>query len=74
MPQLHLYVPNEVAAAVRQRADALGVSVSKYLASLVERELRPGWPPTYFDDVVGRWHGPPLERPPQLPLEDREAL
>jgi len=74
MPQLHLYVPDDVASEVRQRADREGVSVSRYLASLVRREIGGGWPESYFDEVIGGWKGEPLTRPPQGALEEREKL
>jgi post-segregation antitoxin (ccd killing protein) len=72
VPQLHLYVPEETADLVRERARARGTSVSRYLAEVVQRELRHGWPEGWFDDVVGSWTGdapeiedrPPESRPP----------
>ena len=74
MPQLHLYVPEEVATAVRRKADQEGLSVSRYLAQLVRREIGQGWPEGYFEEVVGGWHGEPLERPPQGTPESRDLL
>lgn len=74
MPQLHLYLPEETASAVRRRARALGLSVSKYLAQLVRRELGSGWPEAFFEEVVGGWQGEPLERPDQGTLETREPF
>lgn len=74
MPQLHLYVPEEVASAVRRKADQEGLSVSRYLAHLVRREIGRGWPEGYFEEVVGGWHGEALERPPQGTLETRDVL
>lgn len=74
MPQLHLYVPDKIAAEVQHRAERQGVSVSRYLASLVRREIGEGWPAGYFGEVIGGWKGKPLERPPQGVLERREPL
>ena len=74
MPQLHLYLPEEAVSRVRERARARGTSVSKYLASVVMKEVAAGWPPGYFDDVVGGWTGPPPARPPEGEFEEREAL
>jgi len=74
MPQMHFSVPESVASAIRRRAKARGLTVSKYLASLVEAQVHPGWPPGYFERVVGCWKGPPLERPPQGEFEEREPL
>lgn len=73
MPQLHLYVPDDIAEAIKQRAEAEGVSVSRLLARVVEREVASGWPPGYFQAVVGRWKGR-LERPSQGKLERRASL
>ena len=39
MPQLHLYVPDELAAEIARRAEARGLSVSRYLADLVRAEV-----------------------------------
>lgn len=74
MPQLHLYVSDEEAETLRARADADGVSLSKYLANLVRREVGRGWPQGFFESVAGGWQGEPLERPDPLPLEERGPL
>ncbi len=72
--QLHLYLSDDLANSVRRRAQAEGVSVSKYLADLVQREVGTGWPEGFFEKVVGGWQGPPLERPDQGQLEEREGF
>ena len=72
MPQMRFYVPEQVARRLRSRARALGLTVSKYLAAVVRREVGQGWPPGYFEEVVGGWQGRPLRRPPQGSCEDRE--
>ena len=74
MPQLHIYVPDNVASVVRERARARGKTVSGYLAELVVREVASDWPEGYFDEVVGGWKGPPLRRPAQGRFERREKL
>jgi hypothetical protein len=74
MPQLHCYVPEPVAAKVKERAEAEGMSTSKYLAELIRRSVGGGWPEHYFDQVVGGWQGGELERPVQPPLETRDPL
>ena len=74
MPQLHFYVPESLAARVRQRAKGAGLSASRYLAELVKREVGTEWPEGFFDEVVGGWQGEPLERSPQGQLEARETL
>jgi post-segregation antitoxin (ccd killing protein) len=72
VPQLNLYVPEDTARLLRQRAKARGVSVSRYLASVVLREAADQWPAGYFRNAVGAWRGE-LKRPRQLPLEKRET-
>jgi len=74
VPQLHLYVPDEVASLVRQRARARKMTVSGYLADLVRREVASGWPEDFFDEVVGGWAGKPLRRPAQGRFERRDRL
>lgn len=75
MPQLHLYVPDHVADAVRAQAQARGLSVSAYLAEIVRRDAgRGGWPAGFFEEVVGGWKGEALARPPQGRFERRDRL
>lgn len=74
MPQLHCYVAEDVAEVIRRRARARGLSVSQYLAHLAEQDAAIGWPPGYFEHVIGGWKGDPLVRPPQGEYEERERL
>lgn len=74
MPQLHLYVPEKDAAELRARARAARMPLSKFLASLVRREIHKGWPPGFFETYFGGWKGEPLERPPQLESSPRDPL
>lgn len=74
MPQLHLYVADQVASLVRQRARARKMTVSGYLADLVRREVASGWPEGFFDKIVGAWAGKPFRRPVQGRFERRERL
>lgn len=74
MAQLHLYVSDEVAERIRKRAGMRGLSVSRFLASLVTRDVGSDWPDLFFEKVVGGWQGRPLERPPQGEHEDRDGL
>jgi hypothetical protein len=74
LPQLHLYVPDQIAGLVRQRARARKMTVSGYLAELVRKEVASDWPPGFFDDVVGGWAGKPLRRRSQDRFERRERL
>jgi hypothetical protein len=74
MAQMHLYVPAEVAKQLKERARALGMPVSRYLTTVVRRELGNGWPEAFFDQVIGQWQGAPLKRPPQGNPEEREIF
>ena len=73
MPQLHCYVPDEVATQFQQKAKHAHLSVSKYLAKLIKDEIANQWPEGYFD-LFGSWEGDPLERPEQGLYEKREEL
>lgn len=74
MPQLHLYIPDSVADEVKRRAQAAGLSTSRYLAEIVKREVSTEWPDGFFVDIVGGWQGAPLERAPQGDLDNRDTL
>jgi hypothetical protein len=74
MPQLHFYVPDTVAKDLQAQARALGLSLSRYLATVIRRNRQKGWPAGYFTHVVGGWQGKALRRPPQIGYEKREAL
>ncbi len=70
MSQLHCYVADELARKFREKAESVHLSVSKYLALLVKREVGEQWPQNYFD-CFGAWQGEPLERPEQGKHEQR---
>lgn len=74
MSQLHFYLPENLAVEVKRRAEARGLTVSRYVAELVRREVADGWPDGYFEAVIGGWKGEPLTRPPQGELERRDEL
>ncbi|MFZ0451544.1 MAG: hypothetical protein WAL98_20080 [Desulfatiglandaceae bacterium] len=57
MPQLNLYVPEEVAVKIRKKAGARNISISRYLADVIKREVGQGWPEGYFEKVCGKWEG-----------------
>ena len=73
MPQLHLYVSEEVASIVKRKAKSRKVSLSKYLAELVHRDIETAWPVGYLEEVVGGWKGKPLKRVGQGEFEHRDA-
>lgn len=74
MPQLHLYVADDVAETAKARAKAAGKSLSSYLADLVVSEVSGDWPEGFFEEVAGGWKGKPLERPKQGRSERRDRL
>lgn len=74
MAQLHLYLPDDLAEDVKERAKSRGLSVSAYLAEIVKSQMLDQWPKDFFSKVVGGWVGEPLERSGQPPLESREDI
>lgn len=70
MAQLHFYIPDLLAEKVKTKAEHEHLSVSKYLAELVKREVSDQWPEDYFD-LFGKWEGESLERPNQGEYEKR---
>lgn len=73
MTQLHFYIPDSLADKVKIKAEHAHLSVSKYLAELVKREVDNQWPEDYFDKF-GSWEGESLQRPNQETFEQRETL
>ena len=75
MAQLHCYVPADIAEQAQRKAEQSGLSLSRYLAELVRRDIRiySGWPEGYFDIFVPI-EGAELVRPPQGEFEERLTL
>lgn len=73
MAQLHFYIPDAIAESIKMKAEHAHLSVSKYLAELVKREVADKWPENYFDNF-GQWEGEALQRPSQGEFEQRESL
>jgi hypothetical protein len=70
MPQLHLYVSDDVAERVRTRAERESLTTSRYLAKLVIESTDSQWPPGYFDAVCGSCPDfQVLDEPPEPPIE-----
>jgi hypothetical protein len=74
MAQLHFYVPSEVEDQLRRRADAAGLTLSRYIAQIVRKEIGSGWPDGFFEEVAGGWSGPAQERGDQGTAEVRDRL
>lgn len=73
MSQLHCYVADDLAEKLKKKADASHLSVSKYLALLVKREVESSWPDNYFQ-CFGGWQGDELKRPEQGDFEQRQTF
>jgi hypothetical protein len=74
MPQLHFYVPDEVADQIKRRAAQVGLPVSRYVAELVKRDADQGWPEGYFENIAGRPHDDSIQHEPSGPPEERLPL
>lgn len=72
MPQLNFYVPQSTADELKRRAKARKLPVSRYIAEIVSKDVKTGWPPGYFEATFGSI--PDLERPAQLPFEERGPI
>jgi len=75
MAQIHCYIPDQIASQLSKKARKNHLSVSKYLASLVRKDISAGWPTGYFEQVFGCWEGDKsLQRPKQGEYEHREGF
>lgn len=72
MPQLHFTVDPETAKRIQREAKKRGMTVSKYLATIVTQDSGETWPPGYLRSAVGSCEDTPLTEPPELPLDDVE--
>ncbi len=73
MTQLQCDIPEETATRLQRKAKQMNLSVSRYLAQLIEKDLKAGWPEGYFD-LFGSCKDAPLERPDQGENQIRETL
>lgn len=75
MPQINLYVSDELEKRIRAEAGRRRLSISAYVAGLLEKRIgkQMGWKEGFFTKVVGGWQGdaPEIERDPP---EERERL
>ena len=72
MAQVTIYLPDELAKRVRNRAKRLKISMSAYLTELVARDGRPPRWPRGFEALYGSWKGelPEPEDPPPEELPE----
>jgi hypothetical protein len=74
MPRISFYVPEKTVSQLRKNAQEKKLSLSKYIAGLVEKDLNQnGWPEGFFEQVVGSWQGEIIEIK-DFPLQEREPL
>ena len=61
---------------INKQPEELLREVQHFMAFLVEQRSREstanGWPENYFGRTAGAFADEPLQRPPQLPFEQRE--
>jgi hypothetical protein len=74
MPQLHFYVPDDVAEQIKARAAQARMPVSRYVADLVKRDVGQGWPEDYFERISGKAEGAIMHYEPSGPPEERLPL
>lgn len=58
MPQLHCYVPEDLAKRLQEKALKSHLSLSRYLALLIKQDVDNQWPEGYFE-LFGSWRGEP---------------
>jgi len=71
VPQLNLYVPNDVAARLKREARRAGLPLSRYVVSLIVAPRESAWPAGYFSKTCGflREDFPEPEDPAPEPVE-----
>lgn len=74
MPQIHFYVPDDVAQQIKARAAQEKLPISRYVANLVKRDVSRGWPEDYFERISGAAEGSTLKHEPSGPPEERLPL
>ncbi|MBA3393300.1 MAG: hypothetical protein H0T89_11680 [Deltaproteobacteria bacterium] len=70
MRRLHFSVDEQTAKRIQREAKRLGMTVSKYLATLVSRGVGGAWPAGYLERVVGSCVGSALTDPGERSLDD----
>lgn len=75
MPQLSLYLPDELMTQLRARAEQAHLSLSAFVTEVLERELEEAWPEAVAD-LAGAWPDFPTREdlPPQPDDPPREPL
>ena len=74
MPQLHFYVPDDVAEQIKARAAQAKLPISRYVAELVKRDVGQGWPEDYFKRISSAEEGAAIRYEHVGPAEERLPL
>jgi hypothetical protein len=74
MAQLHCYLPDQEAEALKRRAEQAGMSLSRYLAELARKDLVTAWPPGYFERLYPNREIAPIKRFASTEPEDRARI
>ena len=69
MPQLHFTIDERTAQRLAAEAKRRRISVSRYVASLVQSAHGDSWPEGYLKGVIGSFRSEPLAVPDELPLD-----
>lgn len=68
MPQVTIYLPDDLLDEVKGEARRANKSLSAFMADLARRSVRPGGWPEGFWDLFGSWDGEftePADPPPE---------
>jgi hypothetical protein len=73
-------LPPELQATLQSLADQRGEDIDTIVIELLTQSLSHnspeaiGYSPEFLNNVLGQWAGDPLERPIQMPLQQREEI
>lgn len=68
MGQMTIYLDDQTIREIETAAGREHLSVSRWVKERVKKSLRSGWPPGYFERVVGSLKDSEIEIPPELPF------
>ncbi len=71
MPQLAIYLDEDIAKKLDRAVKKSGKSRSKWVADLIKAKLEDDWPEDFFD-LAGAWEGP--ESPEEILISIRKGI
>jgi hypothetical protein len=71
MPQLAIYINDNLSKKLNRAIEASGKSRSKWIADLIKTELEDEWPEDFFE-LAGSWEGE--ETPEEIMANIRKGL